>query len=284
MYTTAERKKQIESEQSKWINNVLNRNCKSTPIDRLLKKRDISFSSIHDMSPFWQKIYEPMTQNEQAFNEVLNDIDDKEWDTILNSLQRLIRDSFNLVLITGHIPSKWKSSTIIPILKPEKFNYNMDNLRKLLTKTISMRLGKIFTEHNKARQNQSHDEVAQGAAFIEITTSTRAEIYAILLALLTCSNGSIYTDSAAAIQAINEILNAKLKTVLDRNNFLLLYRIFIVVRENNLELELHKVKGHSGDEWNDKAPELANIELVYLPPNTTTHLQPMDADYVKFCT
>lgn len=51
-------------------------------------------------------------------------------------------------------------------------------------------------------------EVAQGAAFIEITTLTRAEIYAILLALLTCSNGSkihIYTDSAAAIQAINEI-------------------------------------------------------------------------------
>uniref|UniRef100_U9TSA1 Uncharacterized protein n=1 Tax=Rhizophagus irregularis (strain DAOM 181602 / DAOM 197198 / MUCL 43194) TaxID=747089 RepID=U9TSA1_RHIID len=38
------------------------------------------------MSPFWQKIYEPMTQNEQAFNEVLNDIDDKEWDTILNSV------------------------------------------------------------------------------------------------------------------------------------------------------------------------------------------------------
>ncbi|CAB5191587.1 unnamed protein product [Rhizophagus irregularis] len=42
-------------------------------------------------------------------------------------LQRLIRDAFNLVLTTGHIPSKWKPSTIIPIPKPEKFNYNMAN-------------------------------------------------------------------------------------------------------------------------------------------------------------
>ncbi|CAB4493225.1 unnamed protein product [Rhizophagus irregularis] len=91
MAGTAERKKQIESEQSKWINNVLNRNHDisehaTSTYSHQFRKRDISFSSIHDMSPFWQKIYEPMTQNEQAFNEVLNDIDDKEWDTILNSV------------------------------------------------------------------------------------------------------------------------------------------------------------------------------------------------------
>lgn len=29
-----------------------------------------------------------------------------------------------------------------------------------------------------------------------------------------------------------------------------------------------------------KAPNLTNIELVYLPPNTTAHLQPMDAGII----
>uniref|UniRef100_U9UQB0 Uncharacterized protein n=1 Tax=Rhizophagus irregularis (strain DAOM 181602 / DAOM 197198 / MUCL 43194) TaxID=747089 RepID=U9UQB0_RHIID len=50
------------------------------------RKRRVSFSSIHDMPPFWQKIYEPVTQNEQVFDEVLTEIDDEEWDTILKSV------------------------------------------------------------------------------------------------------------------------------------------------------------------------------------------------------
>ncbi|CAG8710035.1 13806_t:CDS:2, partial [Rhizophagus irregularis] len=227
------------------------------------RKRDISFSSIHDMSPFWQKIYEPMTQNEQAFNEVLNDIDDKEWDTILNSLQRLIRDAFNLVLITGHIPSKWKSSTIIPILKPEKFNYNMDNFDKSTYPT-----GLKIALQRLSLPNRLIDLV------IRIFTNRNAQI----LTAFGPTPSFIAGDRVDQGDSLSPLI----------------WRIFRVVRENNLELELHKVKGHSGDEWNDKvdAPELANIELVYLPPNTTTHLQPMDAGIIhsfkvkykqKFC-
>ncbi|GBC50627.2 hypothetical protein GLOIN_2v1770419 [Rhizophagus irregularis DAOM 181602=DAOM 197198] len=210
MAGTAERKKQIESEQSKWINNVLNRNHDisehaTSTYSHQFRKRDISFSSIHDMSPFWQKIYEPMTQNEQAFNEVLNDIDDKEWDTILNSTYPT---GLKIALQRLSLPNR---------------------LIDLVIRIFTNRNAQILTAFGPTPSFIAGDRVDQG-------------------------------DSLSP----------------------LIWRIFRVVRENNLELELHKVKGHSGDEWNDKvdAPELANIELVYLPPNTTTHLQPMDAGII----
>ncbi|CAB4433890.1 unnamed protein product [Rhizophagus irregularis] len=35
------------------------------------------------------------------------------------------------MLVSGHISEQWKSSMIIPISKPEKFNYNMVNVRPI---------------------------------------------------------------------------------------------------------------------------------------------------------
>jgi len=58
-------------------------------------------------------------------------------------------------------------------------------------------------------------------------------------------------------------------------------KIAKIVRKNQLQnrLELHKIKKN---QKNQKKPNifLTNIELIYLPPNTTAHLQPMDAGII----
>jgi hypothetical protein len=46
-------------------------------------------------------------------------------------LHNLIIETYNLMLVSGHISEQWKSSMIIPISKPEKFNYNMVNVRPI---------------------------------------------------------------------------------------------------------------------------------------------------------
>ena len=102
----------------------------------------------------------------------------------------------------------------------------------------------------------------QSAAFIEINTSirytsrisnwpssTRAELYAIFLALIICPEGStveIFTDSQCAIQGIIKGWLSKEKKWNKFNNNLLLFKIGILVREKQINLILHKVKGHSG--------------------------------------
>src|SRR5437762_276227 len=48
------------------------------------------------------------------------------------------------------------------------------------------------------------------------------------------------------------------------NNNLLLFKIGILVKEKHIDLNLHKVKGHSGDFWNDEADELAKDGLSNL--------------------
>ncbi|CAB4403011.1 unnamed protein product [Rhizophagus irregularis] len=135
-------------------------------------------------------------------------------------------------------------------------------------------------------KKRSHGSIIDGNARSNIKwdpntyEGARAEIYAILLALLTCSNGSkvlIYTDSAAAIQAINGILGTRPRNFLVRNNFLLLYRIFRIVRKGNLDLE-HKVKGHSGYIWNEKVDELA--KLASTSPSTQFNLAHDDINFL----
>src|SRR6266496_4315878 len=48
------------------------------------------------------------------------------------------------------------------------------------------------------------------------------------------------------------------------NNNLLLFKIGILVKEKDIDLHLHKVKGHSNDFWNDEADELARDGLSNL--------------------
>ena len=51
--------------------------------------------------------------------------------------------------------------------------------------------------------------------------------------------------------------------------------------ECDSEQELGQKKQKKKVQQKKVAPNLTNIELVYLPPNTTAHLQPMDAGVIN---
>ncbi|GBC08309.1 hypothetical protein RclHR1_08000006 [Rhizophagus clarus] len=91
--------------------------------------------------------------------------------------------------------------------------------------------------------------------------STRAELFAIVLALLVCPRDcrvKIYTDSNCSILIITRFLCSRSKFRSHGfNNSLILIYIDILIKDRNLDLELIKVKAHVGDPWNELADELA---------------------------
>ncbi|GET50232.1 ribonuclease H-like domain-containing protein [Rhizophagus irregularis DAOM 181602=DAOM 197198] len=91
-------------------------------------------------------------------------------------------------------------------------------------------------------------------------SSTRAELVAIFLALLTGPMNAkirIYTDSQSAIYMINNQHNKSGRKLLKQTNSLILLKIDILLQEKKMDLELVKVKGHSGDVMNEMVDELA---------------------------
>ena len=93
------------------------------------------------------------------------------------------------------------------------------------------------------------------------SSSTRAELGAIWLALLTTSykaEAHIFTDSKAAIEAIERSnTNTKTRNWLKSKNKSIIRQIKSCCKAKDLNLILHKVKGHSGNKWNDQADRLA---------------------------
>ncbi|CAB5196262.1 unnamed protein product [Rhizophagus irregularis] len=95
-------------------------------------------------------------------------------------------------------------------------------------------------------------------------SSTRPELLAIMTALLAVPNNAkvaIYTDSQAAIEGINRMLDASYRInrrkFLKMNNYIILFAIYDFIKTKSLMLNLHKVCGHSGNRWNDMADEIA---------------------------
>src|SRR6266542_3281350 len=99
------------------------------------------------------------------------------------------------------------------------------------------------------------------AQIIHWPSSTRAELAAIFMALLTApirSNVKIFTDSATAIQLISKGQKGlSTRKWLKTPNSLWIMNIIALIKEKGLTLEMVKVKGHSGDVLNDLADELA---------------------------
>ena len=106
-------------------------------------------------------------------------------------------------------------------------------------------------------------------------SSTKAELMAIMTALLTCPQNclvSIYTDSQSSIQLLEnktQYLNTRKKFKI--KNFSIISSIQHIIDTLSLKITLHKIKAHSGNGFNDLADNLAksaSAEILAINPSS----------------
>lgn len=195
----------ISTEESKFLDSVLNRHTSPIIIDRLKVEDDDGFCTLlldpddiknqaaasyqhqfrkrthklDTMDDFWKRIYSPVDTQNDTYHPLNSDISEQDWhDTLqllnmksvpgtsgvpyelfthlpLSFVNHILR-IYNYVLQQGIIPTAWKHSTIIPIPKPNNFNYIMENVRpialldtfrKFFTRILTSRMNTIFTQH-----------------------------------------------------------------------------------------------------------------------------------------
>lgn len=132
-------------------------------------------------------------------------------------------------------------------------------------------------------------------------SSTKAELYVLLTAIIAVPNNSIldvHTDSQYVIHTFHKITNklTSIRQTLKCNNYLAWRLINTLITKKQLTVHLHKVKAHSNDLWNDMADDLAKtarslppieINPISLPGSLMTPIwaciAPIDRDIRKFC-
>jgi ribonuclease HI len=91
-------------------------------------------------------------------------------------------------------------------------------------------------------------------------SSTKAETIAILTSLIVCAENS-NTDSLNAINTFNLVMQHKLsaRRFCKLNNHILWNAIINIIESLKLQVQLIKVKAHSGDALNDLVDTLAKV-------------------------
>ncbi len=132
---------------------------------------------LDNLSPYWREIYKRQSEFEDAYVPLMESFTEEEWLETTRELSRksaagpsginyrilkklpldfikFILRFYNVCYRTSCNPTAWRQSNIIPILKPEKFSYNISNtrpialldvFRKVLTKMITKRLSYILS-------------------------------------------------------------------------------------------------------------------------------------------
>lgn len=116
----------------------------------------------------------------------------------------------------------------------------------------------------------NNDKISEYCGGEQETTNNRMEMTAVIQALNTCNdnNKSIYTDSKYVINGINEWLpkwkqnNWKTASKKDVKNKDLWEKLDQLVSNHNINF--YYVKGHSGDQYNDRADYLARQGITDL--------------------
>jgi ribonuclease HI len=130
-------------------------------------------------------------------------------------------------------------------------------------------------------EENAEDSISFSSSIENWPSSTRAELGAIWTALLTApceAQTHIFTDSKAAIEAIESHQeNSKLRNWFKTKNRSIIRQIKDCCIAKNLDLVLHKVKGHSGNKWNDIADKLAKEGInetnpIKVPETTLNNL------------
>jgi ribonuclease HI/endonuclease/exonuclease/phosphatase family metal-dependent hydrolase len=150
---------------------------------------------------------------------------------------------------------------LMEIYKDNKQNNRMvhtfysDGSLKITNDKANMGIGWI--------QVENEEEISKfNTQTIGWPSSTRAEILAILTILLVVQEQStinIYTDSKNAIHDFEAYKQkSNYRTYIKMDNQIVWELIFRLIEMLDLNVSLHKVKGHSNDTWNDRADEEAN--------------------------
>jgi ribonuclease HI len=110
-------------------------------------------------------------------------------------------------------------------------------------------------------KTEDQDLTFQARTSQTFPSSTRAELLAILSSLITIPSNTtveLYTDSQAAINSIHTyLLKNRNKQKKHLKNQITLDNIQQIIKILNIQLNLHKVKAHSGNTDNKKADSLA---------------------------
>jgi ribonuclease HI len=106
-------------------------------------------------------------------------------------------------------------------------------------------------------------------------SSTKAELMAIMTALLTCPQHclvSIYTDSQSSIQLIeNQTIHENTRKKFKTKNFSIITSIQHIINTLSLKVIFHKIKAHTGNRLNDLVDSLAKSappETLIINPNS----------------
>lgn len=127
--------------------------------------------------------------------------------------------------------------------------------------------------------------VTELTGFATDTTSNRMEMTAVvkgLLSITTPSNISLVADSAYVLNSLkNKWYDRWFEqdadgTRVDRPNLDLWYVLAGLVQYHTVSFT--KIKGHSGDYWNERADKLAGYARVNKVEGSTSHLYPVLGD------
>ena len=148
--------------------------------------------------------------------------------------------------------------------------YTDGSLKNLLKSSCTMGIGWFIAN------TEIHQQKFQ-ASIKTFPSSTKAEIYAVLTALIICPENSrvnIYLDSQNTINNFNKIIienSLTNKQILKIPNCWIWLTIKEIIDTLQLQVQLNKVKAHSKNELNDLADLLAKEGTLYPELNINTH-------------
>jgi ribonuclease HI len=134
--------------------------------------------------------------------------------------------------------------------------YTDGSVKNIASKNMKMGLGWIKT-------NDEHNCHTFKAAIEDWPSSTKAELIALITAIITAKLGSeiqIVCDSSALIQGFRNNVtnnNMNIRKTLKENNFILWSITQYIIKKLKLKIKFTKVKAHSGIEYNELADMLA---------------------------